>query len=459
MKFTPRPWQTPMIQHMLGHKRCGVWAGMGLGKTTAALTAIDAINMVDPGPTLVLAPKRVARSTWPAEAAKWDHLKHLRISPVLGTPAQRMQALRRPADIYPINYDNLMWLTEVYNEEWPFTKVVADEATKLKSFRLQQGGKRTRALGKIAFSKIDRFIELTGTPSPNGIKDLWGQAWFLDRGQRLGRSYTAFQERWFYQDWGVTEYRQMYPHAHAQAEVQDLLSDICLSIEAKDYFDIEEPITQKIYVKLPPAARAAYNAMEEEFFAEIEGKEIEAVHAGAKSQKLLQMANGAAYIDDKGNWVHVHDEKLDALEEIYEEAAGAPLLVAYTFKSDVARIMKRFPKARILDDKQKTEDDWNAGKIGMLLAHPASAGHGINLQDGGNILVRFGLNWNLELHLQILERIGPTRQMQSGHERPVFDYCIMAEDTLDDDVYDRLDGKGTVQQILMEALKRRGNRK
>lgn len=457
MKFDARPYQTQIIDHELDVSRCGIWAGMGMGKTTATLTALDNLELIEPGPTLVVAPLRVAQSTWPDEIKKWDHLHHLEVSTVLGSPQQRKAALKREANIYTTNYENLPWLVETLGDKWPFKKVVADESTKLKGFRLRQGGKRAQALGKVAHKYAKHFIELTGTPSPNGLVDLWGQAWFLDAGERLGRSFKGFTDRWF-----RTERVGADPHAvkliplpFAREMIEDKLRDLCLSLDARDWFDIDEPIVNTVYVDLPRQARAMYEDMEKEMYLAIGGSEVEAFNAASRTVKCLQLANGAIYTDENGAWSEVHDQKLQALEEIIEEAAGMPVLVAYHFKSDLARLTKAFPKGRVLDSDPQTITDWNAGKIPVLFAHPASAGHGLNLQDGGNILAFFGHWWNLEEYQQIIERIGPTRQAQAGHDRPVFIYHIVARDTVDELVMARRDSKREVQDLLLEAMKRR----
>lgn len=453
--FTPRAYQHQLIGHMLDLPRCGGWAGMGMGKTVSTLMSLDMLELVEPGPALVLAPLRVAASTWPDEAKKWGNLRNVEVSAVIGTPEQRRAALRRPASIYTTNYDNLVWLVEELGERWPFRKVVADESTRLKSFRLRQGGKRAQALAQVAHCKVDRFIELTGTPSPNGLQDLWGQAWFLDRGQRLGRTWEAFVQRWFRSIPGDNGFTRIEPMPFAQEQIEDRMRDLCLSLDARDWFDIRQPIENVIRVELPKRARALYEDMEREMFMQLDGHEIEAFSAAAKTIKCLQIANGAAYTDEAGNWSEVHDAKLQALEDVIEEAAGMPVLVAYHFKSDLARLLRAFPKGRHLDQDPQTIRDWNAGKIPILFAHPASAGHGLNLQDGGNILVMFGHWWDLEQYQQIVERIGPTRQAQAGHDRPVFIHHIVAADTIDEIVMARRESKREVQDLLLEAMKRK----
>lgn len=452
-----RPYQRLIVQHILEKERCNAFVPMGLGKTVSTLKAIEAFALCDDGPTLVLAPLRVAQSTWPDEVKKWK--LDLPITPIVGTASQRAQALREDSAIFTTNYENLPWLIDwfKYNPRpWPFKTIVADEVTKLKGFRTRQGTKRAKALAEVAHKKVDRWIGLTGTPAPNGLKDLWGPMWFVDGGQRLGKSFTAFSERWFrksHDGFGLD------PLATAQGEIEAAISDVCLSLDAKDYFDLKEPIRNRIEVQLPAKAMRQYRDMEKKMFLELEGRlgpaEVEALNAASKTQKCLQLANGAIYTDEARNWTEVHDAKISALDDIIEEAGGAPVLVAYHFRHDLVRLCSAFPRGRVLDANPETIRDWNAGKIPILFAHPASAGHGLSLQDGGNIIVFFSVNWNLEEHQQIIERIGPVRQAQSGHNRPVFIHYILSHDTVDLDVMERLETKASVQDVLMKAMKRR----
>jgi SNF2 family DNA or RNA helicase len=442
-----------IIDHIIDTPRCAIWAGMGTGKTVATLTALDTLQMVEDGPVLVVAPLRVANDTWPNEVLKWNHLRGMNVSVITGTERERIAAIRAPAQVYVTNYEQLVWLVAHWGDKWPYRTVVLDESTKVKNFRLRQGTKRAQALGSIAHTRIKRLIELTGTPASNGLKDLWGQAWFLDAGTRLGRTYSAFSQRWFQQGYDGFS---LTPTPSAQTDIQDRLRDVCLTIEAKDWFDLHEPIVNDIMVDLPPKARKHYQDMEKEMYTELEGIEVEAFNAAAKTIKCLQLAAGAAYTDDtRKNWTETHKAKLEALESVLEEAAGMPVLVAYNFKSDLERLLKAFPQGRHLDKNPGTIKDWNAGKIPVLFAHPASAGHGLNLQDGGNILVFFSPNWNLEEHLQIIERIGPTRQLQAGYDRPVFIHRIIARDTVDELVLERLTTKRRVQDILLDSMKKR----
>lgn len=789
--FQPRPWQKPMLDHVLAHDRCALWAGMGLGKTAVTMTALDALYLGgESHPTLILGPLRVARKVWTDERNKWAHLSGLSVVPIIGSEEERLAALRYDAPIYTVNYDNIVWLIEHYGDRWPFRTVVADESDYIKGHRISfrtsskgkeyiagQGAKRAGALARIAHSHITRFLELTGTPAPNGLADLWGQLWYLDRGQRLGRTFDAFKTRWFRPSdngYGI----EALPHANDQ--IQRAIGDICLTIDGKDWFDLKAPLINNVYVELTGPARKLYKDMEKEMFAQIGDRTAEAFHAAARTQKCLQLClaegtevltdrgwvaieavtsadrlwdgmqwvqheglvyngtrdviicagvrmtpehklltrsgwktaeeiqraeqnsgydwpsvrlpdgyqsgglggipyreqkgalasalrvwergypnrdkpsaadkrpkkilrlpasrdaagrvgvtrhdgppcaqylgrdaatvrkseqqrleelwwpghncvrkvagflrkllgrygavicrgaldrpkrqlegvqprklsmgyaedageqypteqgnrnakwpddskaglrslrdevcdaarqdipvwvfdrkgvnsagtakvydikdagplnrftirapdgtvfishncNGAIYVDPLADtddhpkakeWRRVHDEKLDALESIAHETGGAPLLVCYEFKSDLARLLKAFPKGRAL----KTEDDENdfkKGKIPMLFLHPKSGGHGIDgFQYACNNIVFFGHNWSLGQYQQVVERIGPTRQMQAGFERPVWIHHIIARGTVDELVMERRETKREVQDILLAACKR-----
>jgi len=473
MIFTPRRHQEVMIEHALRWPRCAIWADMGLGKTTAMLYAFSCLDLVEPGPTLAIAPKRVAKSVWPGEVKKFSNLSGINVRPILGTAAERRAALLKTprADIYTINYENLPWLMEecLSYKRWPFSKMIADESTRLKNFRLRGGGKRAAVMARIAHTHIRHWVELTGTPSPNGLIDLWGQMWFLDQGKRLGRTFTAFKERWFSLNYDGT----ISPRDNARQQIEFQLKDICLSVRAEDWFPVDKPIVTNIEVELPPAAMKQYRDMETKMFVEIAGKHLDAMSTATATLKCLQIANGACYLNPEEDavltrrgpreFVDVHSAKLIALESLYEELAGKPLIVAYHFKSDLARIKSKFPDALTLDDRyfpggnvyKNVEEAWNAGKVRMLLMHPASAGHGLNLQDGGHHLVYFGHWWDLEQRMQILERIGPVRQKQSGYDRAVFVYNIVAKDTVDELVISRIEGKRELQDLLKEALAKR----
>lgn len=461
MKFTPRPYQTEIIRHIMEHPRCAVFAGMGMGKTSSTLFSLLFIKAVyGDMPALVLAPLRVAQSTWPEEVKKWEDLSGLRVAVAIGSPEKRgeavLRAARGDADIVTMNYENIPWLIQFLHRTvraWPFRTIVADESTRLKSYRRQSGGVRTRALASVAFH-ANRFIELTGTPAPNGLQDLWGQMWFVDKGVRLCESFSRFQQRWFRQiRMGSDAFAVKWaPCEWSQDDIQKRIKDVCITVKAEDYFPIDEPIVSSITVELPKKARDVYDQLQREAFAELEDVEIEAVNAAAVTMKCLQAASGAVY-DAEGESHPLHDAKLDALASVLEESAGAPVLVAYHWRVDAERIKERFPEAVILGKDPNTIRDWNEGKIPLLLAHPASAGHGLNLQDGGNILVFFSQWWDLEQRAQIIERIGPTRQYQSGHPRPVFVYNIVAKHTLDETVLMRVATKKSVQELLLQAMK------
>jgi hypothetical protein len=442
------------MDHLAGVDRAAVFAKPGMGKTTMTLTFLDHLHNIwgEDRPTLVLAPLRVARDTWANDAGKWDHLRGVEVVPIIGSSDERKAALRKTAPIYTTNYENLVWLVETLGKRWPFATVVADESTKLKGFRLRQGGKRAQALGSVAHAHVERWINLTGTPASNGLEDLWGQTWFLDGGQRLGRTFSAFRDRWFrpakqgqFHQWRAVDW--------AQEDIQQRIADICLTLDPKDWFDLRDPIVNRIEVELPTSARAQYRELERELFTMIGTQAVEAMTAAAKSMKCLQMANGAVYVDDSGAWAEVHTEKLDALDELADQTGDDPLLVMYQFKSDLARLKRRFPDAldlSISGDMARAMD--GVGKI--WLGHPASMGHGVDgLQYHCNTIVFFAQDWNLEYHDQALERVGPMRQLQAGKDRPVFVHYIVARQTVDELVMMRREGKRSVQDLLLDYLK------
>lgn len=351
--------------------------------------------------------------------------------------------------------------------------VLVHNCTKIKSLRASvrknkqgtefvagQGGARAKALLKVVYQhKPSRFIELSGTPASKGLQDLWGQIYFLDYGKRLGNVFEAFKNRWFRQSYDGFS---IEPQPFAQEQIQDQLKDICLALKSEDWFDLEKPIQRDIVIELPTEARRMYRDMERTLLAEIaNGHKIEAFNAGARTMKCRQLAAGAAYLGKPGElpgkreWAEIHDAKLDALEEIVEECGGAPILVAYNFKSDLERLMKRFKHGRHLDNKPQTIKDWNAGKIPILFSHPESAGHGLNLQHGGNILVYFSFDWKAEPYAQIAERIGPVRQAQAGYKRNVYIYRIIAKNTVEEDIIDVLEKNRSIEETLMNGLKRR----
>lgn len=459
--WTARPWQPGMVDHLLAYDRCALYADMGMGKSSTTLMVLNGLKLAgERGKTLIVAPLRVARDTWPDELAQWEQLEDFSIQPIIGSVAERRTALRNDkADAYTINYDNVPWLLEALGGEWPFENVIPDEARRLKGHRLKQGGKRTGALAEIAFTKVRRWWNLTGRPASNGLADLWGQTWFLDQGFRLGRSYDAFENRWF----GYQRVKDALSHdshvkrvvfPHAQTEIQDLIRDICLTVDPKDWFSVDEPIIENVVIKLPAHARKHYRNMEKEMFTALEGHDIEAFGAAAKSMKCLQLANGAAYVEGTSErWIVTHDEKIDALHSIVNEAPS-PVLVAYNFKSDLARLLKAFPNGANLATREGMAR-FKAGEAEVGFGHPASMGHGVDgLQQHCFTAAFFGHWWDMDQRDQFIGRIGPTRQHQAGFKRPVYIYNIVAENTVDELVLERHESKRTVQEILLAALKR-----
>ena len=460
--YQPRPFAPLAMGHLRDVPRCALWAKPGVGKTVLTLTHLDILHRVwgEDRPTLVLAPLRVARDTWAKESTKWVHLAGLEVAPVVGTVAERKAALRRigNAPIATTNYEQLPWLIDTLGDRWPFATIVADEATRLKGFRLKQGTQRAQALGRVAHRKVERFIQLTGTPSPNGLKDLWGQLWFLDAGERLGRSYQAFESRWFayrrVQD-AISKKVEIQPimMPHAYREIMERVRDLCLTLDPRDWFDLREPVVNVIEVDLPPTARLRYRELERDLFTQLAANaNVEVFNAAGLSNKCRQLANGAAYTDGS-TWTQVHGEKLDALQELMDETGDAPLLVAIEFRFDREMILGRWPDALDLATRDGM-DRAMRGEGKLWLGHPASMGHGVDgLQEHCCDVVFFGQTWNLEHHDQIIERVGPMRQMQAGKDRPTFVHYIVACGTVDEAVVARLDGKRSVQDALLEYMK------
>lgn len=440
-------YQNDAVRYLLDTPRANLFAGMGAGKTPIVLTAFSALQLSGEAKRgLVLGPKRVAANVWPNEPAKWRHLRHLRVQSVLGNPKQRIAALERPADLYTINYENLVWLVEYYGKRWPFDFVVSDESTRLR----RPSGKRFRAAKRI-HKLPGRWVNLSGTPAPNGLMNLWGPNYLLDSGERLGTAYTRFRDHYFASDYMGYKWE---PKNYAEEDIHDSIRDITMSVRVEDHLDIRDPVHLTIPVDLPPKALRQYREMERDMVLALERSDVEAANAAVLTGKCRQIASGAVYTDDSGHYESIHDAKIDALESILEESAGEPVLVGYFFRSTADRLRRAFPQARMLDDSHETENDWNAGRIPLLLTHPASAGHGINLQHGGRRLVLFDTDWDLELYQQIVERIGPTRQHQSGYDRAVYVYHLAASGTIDDDVILRRHGKATTQEALMRAVRR-----
>lgn len=442
MKFVPHDYQKTAIDFALDNPAAGLFLDMGLGKTAVSLTVIEELknNYLEEVKALVIAPKRVAEDTWPTEHIKWDHLTNLKVVKIMGTPKERAAALRQEGDIYIITRDNLAWMVDLLGTDWDFNIVIVDELSGFKSNK----SVRFKKLRRVR-PRVQRIIGLTGTPAPNGYEDLWAQIYLLDRGERLGKTITEFRRRYF-----ITLYRHGYNEYElrpgAKDEIDEAISDICISMKAKDYLKLKEPLYINRIAKLSKKEFELYKKMERDAVLEIDENDITALNAAAVSNKLLQMSNGAVYTEDR-DVIQIHDKKLEVLEELIEEANGEPVLVFYNFKHDLDRILKRFKEVRILDTDQDIKD-WNAGKIKILLAHPASAGHGLNLQAGGHIVIWFGLNWSLELYQQANARLN-----RQGQTETVRIYHIIAEGTIDERVLEVLKGKNMRQEDLLRKLK------
>lgn len=426
---------------------CALWLDMGLGKTVSTLTAIsDLISENAVKRVLIVGPLRVALSTWPNELKLWKHLKGLEYNQLAGCTATVRTARAKCLDfkLTIINREMIPWLVEFWGQKWPYDMVVIDESSAFKSTQ----AKRWRALRSV-LPKITRMVELTATPASNNLIDIWPQIYLMDRGERLGKTKGIFLEK-FCRQVGNPQWNQWEVRLDKRDALYKVISDIVCRMEAKDYLDVPDRIDTVLSVSLSQKTLAQYRALETDFILQLEQGEITAVNAAVQAGKLLQVCNGAAYLEE-GGWEVLHDDKLDALAEIVEQT-DEPILVAYQFKSDLARLKARFPLAVALDKNAATIDHWNAGKIPMLLAHPASAGHGLNLQKGGRIIVWFGLPWSLELYAQFNGRLH-----RQGQDKPVLVYHILASGTVDDAVHATLGKKDATQQDLLESVKKLQN--
>lgn len=439
-------YQTHSVDFIKTHRSCALWLDMGLGKTVSTATAIaDLQSDFTVSRTLIIAPKRVALTTWPLELKNWDHLAHLTFSVIDGTAKQRTAALLSRVDIHIISRDNVAWLVKMCGKRWPWDMIVIDESSSFKS----QSSNRWKALRKV-LPKVCRVVELSATPAPQGLGDLWAQFFLLDRGERLGLTEEAFRSRWFNYD---REKRLLTPKKHAKDEIYNLISDITIHMNAEDYLDMPELILNRIEVKMSQEVMRKYLDFEEKMIMEMKGLdldvEVQAANAAVLAGKLLQFSNGAVYTDEAQNFHVLHDEKIEALQEIVESHDGYPILVAYNFKSDLSRLKKAFPYAVSMDNNPETQKKWNNGEIQMLLTHPASSGHGLNLQKGSNVIVWFGLNWSLELYLQLRGRL--YRQGQT--KKTVVVHHIITKDTVDERVFRVLANKNASQVDLLNAVK------
>ena len=450
MKYLPHPYQQYCIDRIIADPAVGLFLDMGLGKTVSTLTAIADLkyNRFQVSKVLVIAPKKVAEATWQAEVRKWDHLQILRVSTVLGAASRRIRALATPADVYIINRENVTWLVDYYRNDWPFDMVVIDESS---SFKNSQA-KRFKAL-KLVRPRIRRIVELTGTPAPNSLMDLWAQIYLLDGGARLGKTITGYRERYFTPD--ARNQQQVFsykPKRESESVIHQLIGDICISMKAEDYLQLPDLISVDVPVKLDAAAQKAYDKMERDMLLEVDDEQIDAGSAAVLSNKLLQLCNGAIY--DSAHTVHqIHDCKLAAFLELIEGLQGKPALVFYGFQHDRDRIMKALEGSglRVRQySRSEDADDWNAGKIDILLAHPASTAYGLNLQQGGNHVIWFGLTWSLELYQQANKRLH-----RQGQTEKVIVHNLVVDGGMDVDVMTALEGKADTQDALMQSLKAR----
>lgn len=445
MQYSPHEYQTYATNFILEHPVAAVLLEMGLGKSVITLTAIYELmlNRFEIQKVLVIAPLRVARDTWPAEIEKWEHLAGLTYSVAIGTEEERLAALRRPAHLYLINRENVDWLITKSGIPFDFDMVVIDELSSFKS----HAAKRFKSLLKVR-PTVKRMVGLTGTPSSNGLMDLWAEFRILDMGQRLGRYITHYRNNFFVPDKRNQQMIFSYkPRAGAEDAIYKLISDITISMKSADFLKMPECIINEVPVALSEKEWSVYQTLKEDMVVDLKDEEIDAVNAAALSGKLLQMANGAVYNEEK-DIIHIHDRKLDALEDLIEGANGKPVLVAYWYNHDLQRIKERF-SVREIKTSQDIKD-WNNGDIPVAVIHPASAGHGLNIQFGGSTIIWFGLTWSLELYQQTNARL-----WRQGQKSTVVIHHIIAKDTIDEDVMKALRKKEKIQSALIDSVKAR----
>ena len=446
MKYEPYPYQQYCTGRIISDAAVGLFLEPGMRKTAITLTAINDLryNRWAVQRVLVVAPKKVAEATWQKEARKWDHLQHLRFSAVLGSLSNRVRALATPADVYVINRENVAWLVDYFKNAWPFDMVVLDESS---SFKNSQS-KRFKAL-KLVRSRITRLVELTGTPG--GLIDLWAQIYLLDGGERLGRTLGQYRERFFDPDKrSRTQIYSYAPKAGSMEYIQQAIGDICISLKAEDYLNLPELMHNEVPVVLNKTAVKAYRQLELELLLETDEGVVTAGTAGVLTGKLLQLCNGAVYDNDR-QVLDIHNCKLEAFLEVVEQLNGQSALVFYNFQHDRDRLLAALAPSGLrvrVYQNVADEEDWNMGKIDILLAHPASCGYGLNLQDGGHHVIWFGLTWSLEQYDQANRRL-----YRSGQRRPVMVHHLVVQGGMDEDVIAALQHKGDIQRALMEALK------
>jgi len=436
-------YQEHCVKHTLDTPKNALWCDLGTGKTLITLTSIvDLRDSFQINKTLIIAPLRVANTTWHAELQAWEHTKHLTYRICTGSTKNRLTQLLLPADIYIINRENIKWLVDHYGKNWPFDHVVIDESSSFKSSSSQ----RFKALKKM-FPYISRMSQLSATPSPNGLMDIWSQIALLDNGDRLGKNMTQYKQRYFSSDYMGYKYT-IKPNS--QAIIEDKISDLIISLKADDYLELPDRIDLTRLVEMKPSHLKRYKDFERELVLEVDTQDdnVLAANAAVLAGKLLQFANGSIYLDDTGKSELIHNEKLDALAEIVEENPNENILVAYNFKFDLDQLKAKFPQAVILSKSGVEVDQWNRGEIKMLLAHPASASFGLNLQKGGSLMVWYALPWSLEYYQQFNGRLH-----RQGQTMPVRIIHIVTKDTIDERVLKVLGEKAVVQDDLLNALK------
>ena len=445
MKYQPHEYQKRATQFIIDNRYCALFLDMGLGKTVSTLTAIDILknDYLEIDKVLVIAPKSVALNTWSGETAKWDHLRKLRISVAMGTAAQRTKAIERDADIYVTNRDNVKWIVDYFKKElWPFDTVVLDESSSFKN----PSSQRFKALRKIR-PQLRRVIELTGTPSPNGLMDLWPQIWLLDMGERLGRTLGSYRSEFFTAGRrnGAVVY-DWIARPGARQRISKRLADISMSMQASDYLNMPDVIDGGLTLALPPDEMRDYQAFQKEQLMQLDNTDIEAVTAAALTNKLLQCTGGALY-DDQHNWHEVSTAKLEALQDIVD-STDESVLIYYQYQSEKDRILKMLPDAVTFTGEPELLESWNAGKIRLMLAHPASVAYGLNMQAGGHIIVWYTPTWNLELYMQANARLH-----RQGQTKPVVIYHLIAAGTIDERVMQALNCKNGSQAALLKHIK------
>lgn len=438
-----RNYQRAGVRFIKEKRKCALFVDMGLGKTAISLTAIaDLAAEMDIGRALIIGPQRVVKKTWPDEVKNWSHTRKLTHTVIVGTPKKRRKLLQQPTDLHLVTCDSVHWLLEEFEgKDFPYDAIFIDESSKFK----HHGSRRSKAM-RILSKDVRYLVLLTGTPMANGLQDLWAQIYLLDRGARLGHRQKDFYDRWFRPAFHGEKRR---PLKHAQTSILRRIEDICFTLKSEDYLELPKRLDNLIEIDLPPKVMEQYKRFEREFILEMEdGAELEALSASALYQKLLQLANGVVY-DAERNETRFHEEKIEALREVIEEANGDNVFVAYNFKSDVRAIKAAFPEARLLGKDTSVIDEWNRGEIPLLLAHPQSAGHGLNLQFGGGTIAWYGLTWNLENYLQFNKRIhrhGQTRKSVIIHH-------LIARGTIDETVMKAIRNKDSDQNALLDALK------